>query len=73
MYSNLANIAKQHNITVRKLAREIDYRYESVRSLWNNTAKHYPGELLYRICMYFNIGINELLLLHDPCKKDIRS
>ncbi|WP_328586955.1 helix-turn-helix domain-containing protein [Paenibacillus tuaregi] len=48
---------------MREIARDIDYRFESVRSMYNDETERYPRELLAKLCVYFNVGIGELLTL----------
>lgn len=59
--SNLKSIIDSRNISVRQLAREIDYRFESVRQMYNDEMERYPRELLSRLCRHLNVSINELL------------
>lgn len=61
--SNLKQILDQRELTIRQVAREIDYRFESVRQLYNNENKNYPRELLTKLCEYLDITPGELLTL----------
>jgi putative transcriptional regulator len=59
--SNLKEILDQRNISIRQVARDINYRFDSVRSLYNNTLQHYPQPLIDKLCTYLDIGIGDLL------------
>ncbi|MGE7650477.1 helix-turn-helix domain-containing protein [Peribacillus frigoritolerans] len=66
--SNLKQILDQRNISIRQVSRDIDYRFDSVRQLYNNENKNYPRELLTKLCVYLNVTPGELLVLEieDP-------
>jgi DNA-binding Xre family transcriptional regulator len=61
--SNLKAILDERNISVRKLALEIEYRYETVRQLYNNDTEHYPKALITKICNHLDITPGELIIL----------
>lgn len=60
--SNLQAILDERGISVLKLSKEIDYRYESVRQLYNDENKVYPRELLSKICTYLNVTPGEIII-----------
>lgn len=66
--SNLKQILDQRGLSIRQVARDIDYRFDSVRQLYNNENKTYPRELLAKLCAYLNVSPGELLILEkeDP-------
>lgn len=63
--SNLRQIIDQREIPIKKLARDIDYRFESVRMMYHDEMERYPRELLTKLCVYLNVEINELLTLRE--------
>lgn len=63
--SNLRQLADSRNVSIRKVAQDIGYRFESVRSMYNNEMERYPRDLLAKLCVYFNVGISDLLALVD--------
>ncbi|MEV3516667.1 helix-turn-helix transcriptional regulator, partial [Paenibacillus larvae] len=65
IHSNLKSIADKNGRSIRQIAKDIDYRFESIRQLYNNESKHYPKELLTKLCNYFNCEIGELLVLKE--------
>jgi putative transcriptional regulator len=66
--SNLKQILDQRNLSIRQVSKDIDYRFDSVRQLYNNENKTYPRELLSKLCAYLNVTPGELLSLEkeDP-------
>lgn len=61
--SNLKAIADQRGISVREIARAIDYRFESVRTMYNDEMERYPRDLLAKLCGYLEVDISTLLTL----------
>ncbi|MEK5396004.1 helix-turn-helix domain-containing protein [Paenibacillus sp. FSL K6-2859] len=59
--SNLKALADSHGISIRELARDIDYRFDSVRIMYNDEMERYPRELLSKLCVYFSVTAAELL------------
>lgn len=57
----LKGILDERGESIRSVAKGIDYRFESVRTLYNNTAPYYHRDLLDRLCTYLEIEIGELL------------
>lgn len=60
--SNLKVLADARGVSVRRLARDIEYRFESVRTLYNDEMERYPRDLLERLCTYFGCGIDDILI-----------
>lgn len=48
-------------ISIKEVARTIDYRFESVRQIYNDETKQFPNELVAKLCAYFNVGVGEIL------------
>jgi DNA-binding Xre family transcriptional regulator len=65
IHSNLRTLTDARGISIRELARDIDYRFESVRMMYNDEMERYPRDLLAKLCVYFNVTAAELLVLHD--------
>lgn len=63
--SNLRSIAESRGLSIREIARDIDYRFESVRQMYNDEMERYPRDLLAKLCVYFNVTAAELLTLSD--------
>ena len=61
VHSNLKLILDQRGISIRQAARDVDYRFDSVRAMYNNTMQYYPQSLIDRLCAYLDVGIGDLL------------
>lgn len=61
--SNLKALATARGLSIREIARDIDYRFESVRSLYNDEMERYPRDLLSKLCVYFGVSVAELLVI----------
>jgi len=61
--SNLKEIIDSRGLSIRQLAKDIDYRFETVRQLYNNDTKQFPRDLLVKLCAYLEIDISDLLKL----------
>lgn len=59
--SNLKEILDARGISIRKVSIDIDYRFETVRRMYNNDMKHYPQDLISKLCTYLGVGIGDLL------------
>lgn len=60
--SNLKSIIDERKISIRKLSRDIDHEYPTVRKLYNDEMERYPRDLLDKVCTYLNIELQELLI-----------
>lgn len=70
IHSNLRAIAEARGVSIREIARDIGYRFESVRQMHNDEMERYPRDLLAKLCVYFSCGISDLLLLAEIENKD---
>ncbi|MDQ7094287.1 helix-turn-helix transcriptional regulator [Desulfosporosinus sp. PR] len=59
--SNLKEILDSRELSIRKVSGDLGYRFETVRRMYNNDMKHYPQDLIDRLCTYLNISVGELL------------
>jgi DNA-binding Xre family transcriptional regulator len=62
--SNLRALAEARGVSIREIARDIDYRFESVRIMYNDEMERYPRDLLAKLCVYFGVTAAELLVLN---------
>lgn len=60
--SKLKEIIDKKGLSIRKVAGDIEYRFETVRRMYNNDTKHYPQDLLDKLCTYLDIEVGELLV-----------
>lgn len=63
--SNLKEILDSRELSIRKVARDIDYRFDSVRQMYNDEMERYPRELLTKLCAYLECNIGDILVLGD--------
>lgn len=59
--SNLKTILDSRELSIRKVANDLDYRFETVRRMYNNDMKHYPRNLIDKLCSYLDIEVGDLL------------
>lgn len=59
--SNLKEILDSRGLSIRKVAGDLNYRFETVRRMYNDDMKHYPEDLIDKLCMYLDIEVGELL------------
>ncbi|WP_276913961.1 DnaD domain protein [Aneurinibacillus aneurinilyticus] len=71
--SNLKQILKSNNLSIRKVSKDINYRFESIRQLYNDEMDRYPRELLFKLCKYLNVTLDELLIIEDVKSKKLNS
>lgn len=63
--SNLKELADNKGVGIRQIARDIDYRYETVRQMFNDESRQFPRDLLDKLCTYFDCEIHDLLVTDD--------
>jgi len=63
--SNLRALAEKKGVSVRQIAKELPYRYESVRLLYNDESKQFPRDLLTKLCDYFDCSVSDLLVREE--------
>lgn len=61
--SKLSEVMERHDpkLSIRKLAKEINYHFDSVRRMYKDEMVQYPRDLLLKLCTYFNIQPGELI------------
>ncbi|AIQ54556.1 helix-turn-helix domain-containing protein [Paenibacillus sp. FSL R7-0331] len=64
--SNAKELIDAKGLSVRQVARDIQYRLGAVQDLYNDNMERYPRELLTRITVYLGCSISELLVLETP-------
>lgn len=63
--STLKLLVDERGVSLRELARSIDYRFESVRQLYNDEMERYPRDLLSRLCAYFGCSVDRILTIEE--------
>ena len=66
--SNLKKLLDERKLKIRQVARDIEYRPESVRQLYNDELERFPRDLLSKLCSYLNVTPGEILIIEkeDP-------
>jgi DNA-binding Xre family transcriptional regulator len=66
--SNLKNLLDDRGVSIRQVSRDIEYRFDSVRQMYNDENKTYPRELITKLCKYLDVTPGELIILdkEDP-------
>lgn len=59
--SNLKEVLDSRHISIRHFSGRIDYRFESVRQMYNGTMTRYPAKLLDRACRELNCPVGVLI------------
>ena len=63
--SNLKQLVDDKNISIRQLSEEIDHGFETVRKMYNDELKHFPRDLLDKLCNYFECEPGDLIKRGD--------
>jgi DNA-binding Xre family transcriptional regulator len=65
--SNLKEMmrAKDPNLSIRQLAKDIDYHFDSVRKMYKDEMVQYPRDLLWRLCKYFNASPGQFIVVSN--------
>lgn len=61
IHSNLKAIADKAEKSIRQIAKDTGYRYETVRQMYNDESKHYPRDMLDALCKYLECSPGDLL------------
>ncbi|WP_211296382.1 helix-turn-helix domain-containing protein [Paenibacillus donghaensis] len=61
--SKLSEVMQQHDpkLSIRKLAKDVNYHFDSVRRMYKDEMVQYPRDLLLKLCLYFNVQPGELI------------
>ncbi|WP_239713654.1 helix-turn-helix transcriptional regulator [Paenibacillus sp. 19GGS1-52] len=61
--SKLNEVMLNHDpkLSIRKLAKDVNYHFDSVRRMYKNEMVQYPRDLLLKLCLYFDVQPGELI------------
>ena len=61
--SKLKEVMENHDpkLSIRKLAKDINYHFDSVRRMYKDEMVQYPRDLLLKLCLYFNVQPGQLI------------
>jgi DNA-binding Xre family transcriptional regulator len=60
--SNLKALLDSREISVRKCSIDFEYRFESVRKMYNDDIEHFPKQLISKLCTYLEVEPGELIV-----------
>jgi DNA-binding Xre family transcriptional regulator len=65
--SNLKEIMREKNpnLSIRQLAKDIDYHFDSVRKMYKDEMVQYPRDLIWRLCKYFNVTPGHFIVISN--------
>jgi DNA-binding Xre family transcriptional regulator len=66
--SNLKDLLTMKRLSIREFSRMIDFRFETVRQLYNNEITRIPADLIERTCRELRITPGELFTITDEPK-----
>jgi DNA-binding Xre family transcriptional regulator len=67
IHSNLKEIMESEdpNLSIRQLAKNINYHFDSVRKMYKDEMVQYPRDLLLKLCKYFKVTPGQLIIIDD--------
>jgi DNA-binding Xre family transcriptional regulator len=67
IHSSLKEIMQAHdpNLSIRKLAKDINYHFDSVRKMYNDEMVQYPRDLLLKLCKHFKVQPGQLIKIDE--------
>lgn len=65
--SKLKEVMENHDpkLSIRKLAKDVNYHFDSVRRMYKDEMVQYPRDLLLKLCLYFNVQPGQLIGIED--------
>ncbi|MFJ5713105.1 helix-turn-helix domain-containing protein [Neobacillus sp. NPDC093127] len=60
--SNLKALLDEREISVRKCSTDIEYRFESVRKMYNDDMEHFPKQLIGKLCTYLQVEPGDIIV-----------
>jgi hypothetical protein len=72
IHSKLSVVMENHDpkLSIRQLAKDINYHFDSVRRMYKNEMVQYPRDLLLKLCLYFNVQPGELIGIDEMEESD---
>ncbi|OMF30831.1 hypothetical protein BK133_16205 [Paenibacillus sp. FSL H8-0548] len=68
VHSNLKEMMREKDptLSIRQLAKDIDYHFDSVRKMYKDEMVQYPRDLIWRLCKYFDVSPGQFIIVkHD--------
>ncbi|HTG69089.1 MAG TPA: helix-turn-helix transcriptional regulator [Candidatus Udaeobacter sp.] len=70
--SKLKEVMENHDpkLSIRKLAKDVNYHFDSVRRMYKDEMVQYPRDLLLKLCLYFNVQPGQLIGIEEDEDRD---
>ncbi|SFS62845.1 helix-turn-helix transcriptional regulator [Paenibacillus sp. BC26] len=70
--SRLKEVMEKHDpkLSIRKLAKEVNYHFDSIRRMYKDEMVQYPRDLLLKLCLYFNVQPGDLIGIEEAVDHD---
>jgi DNA-binding Xre family transcriptional regulator len=70
--SKLKEVMENHDpkLSIRQLAKDVNYHFDSVRRMYKDEMVQYPRDLLLKLCLYFNVQPGQLIRIEEDEKSD---
>lgn len=71
--SKLKEVMENHDpkLSIRKLAKDVNYHFDSVRRMYKDEMVQYPKDLLLKLCLYFNVQPGQLIRIEEDEESDL--
>ncbi|QYR20229.1 helix-turn-helix transcriptional regulator [Paenibacillus sp. sptzw28] len=65
--SNLKEVMENHDpgLSIRKLAKDVNYHFDSIRRMYKDEMVQYPRDLLLKLCIYFKVQPGQLIVIDE--------
>ena len=70
--SKLKEVMENHDpkLSIRRLSKEINYHFDSVRRMYKDEMVQYPRDLLVKLCLYFHVQPGQLIGMDEDSEWD---
>lgn len=70
--SKLKEVMENHDpkLSIRMLAKDVNYHFDSIRRLYKDEMVQYPRDLLLKLCLYFNVQPGQLIRIEEDEESD---
>jgi DNA-binding Xre family transcriptional regulator len=70
--SKLKEVMENHDpkLSIRKLAKDVNYHFDSIRRMYKDEMVQYPRDLLLKLCLYFNVQPGQLIRIEEEDESD---
>lgn len=70
--SKLKEVMENHDpqLSIRKLAKDVNYHFDSIRRMYKDEMVQYPRDLLLKLCLYFNVQPGQLISIEEDEESD---